>query len=147
MQRGMRGSSAGGLGIVVASPAYYLRAVNNSRVISSREQHVARGTRSGYLETHPRRRYPDGALSRKARAGETDIRANVRSRRGARRRFGLERRNFAALCAGPVSFAVAPSGPGTIYRGPELNGPRTKHYYTFPKKSATVRHYNREGWS
>lgn len=30
-------------------------------------------------------------------------------------RFGLERRNF-ARCR-PVSFAVAPSGPGTIYRG------------------------------
>jgi len=37
-----------------------------------------------------------------------------------------------------VSFALAPPGPGTIYRGPGLNAPRTKRHYTPEKCSRRV---------
>jgi len=48
--------------------------------------------------------------------------------------FWLRASQFCGTLRCPVSFAVAPPGPGTIYRGPELNGPRTKRHYYISEK-------------
>lgn len=45
----------------------------------------------------------------------------------------LRASQFCGALRCPVSFTVAPPGPGTIYRGPKLNGPRTKCHYISEK--------------
>lgn len=73
----------------------------------------------------------------------TNIRANTHLQPA--RRFGLERRNFAARVALPGVICSRIFGArDNLPR--ELNGPRTKRHY-IAEKDATVRHRNREGWS
>lgn len=72
-------------------------------------------------------------LSRKACSGDEHSCEHSQPARRSAAEIWLRASQFCGALRCPVSFAVAPPGLGTIYRGPELNGPRTKRHYISEK--------------
>lgn len=142
MHRGMRGRLRHRCYITDVLPA---RAGNNARVISlpgvPRTLQWPEGYSEGYSEIH-RRRYLELRPEKRVHGHSCEHSQSARSAA----EIWLRASQFCGALRCPVLFAVAPPGPGTIYRGPELNGPRTKRHY-ISEKDATVRYRNREGWS
>lgn len=136
MYRGMRGVSSKHYCCCITgvfSRARNSRVILHFRASDKCRKHVAPPFDGAPLES---RKPPGFRLGVTFRKACMEIRANIRGLA----EIWLRASQFCGARCRPVSFAVAPPGPGTIYRGPGLNVPRTKHHYAFEKM-------HREGWS